>query len=1270
MPWKVVPSRFFARPLSKSFSENNSMKENLRYASISWGKPGTARFLLSALLMLLFLPLGSHAQDAGSITGTVRDSSGAVVPDAQVTATNATIGLTRTTTTNADGDYLAAALPPGSYDLSVTAKGFKVFQAKKIIVRVSEKSRVDVTLQVGQVTENVVVQGENVAQVETQTSEISGVVTGKEISQLELNGRNFTQLVTLVPGVSNQTGQDEGEVGLNGNISYSINGGRGEYNNWQVDGANNMDTGSNNTLDVFPSVDAIAEFRVQTSNYSAVYGRNGSGNIEVITKSGTKSFHGDVYEFVRNEAFNANDFFDNAAGNPRPSDKKNDFGYTIGGPIFIPNHYNTNKDKTFFFWSQEWRKEINPFSFNQQVPSNAQRGGDFTDLCPAPGVQFQRSDPTMAATFFPECPANGPASPAGLFTGFPNNHVPIDPNANAMLTALIPAPTIDNGANSFFIGSVSEPLSWRQELLRVDQSIGSKFRLMGRYIHDSYSSVDPSVSFVGNPFPSIQTHIGTPGSSFVVHLTTTASPTLLNEFVFSYAADHLSLVNSGPFQVPAGFSMTGLFPTGPGGAQFAQLPAVSLANGAAYGGGFTVNPGFMPWINSNPTYGYRDTVTKIVRTHNMQFGFEFIAIQKNEQSAPTSVGLGGTLTFDETSPVSTGNSFADFLHGNIASYAQTSAIVKYYYRYKIFEPYFQDDWHITKRLTLNLGLRVSMFGTNRDATRTSFNFEPSVYSAGAAPGIDVNGSVTGVPGALITPGLGGNPNGNPFNGFVQCGGKGGTASIPSAILAAFPASSVSGTSYPGCVKGHLFNPGPRIGFAFDPKGDGKSAIRGGYGIFFEYGNGNEANAESLEGTPPRVLTSSQPNIGPNGTTCTASSGYTCIGGGVLLPLAVNNEPPANIQTVAQWPYVQQWNLSYQLELPKNFVGTFAYVGSKGTHLTDARDLNQIRSLPLAKNPYKAGQPIVQADCSSITTDSNGNPTGATLSNGTVLTATSPGLTNLNVACGNDANPFRPFLGLGTLELLETQANSTYNALQASFRRTLGALIVNAAYTYSHSIDDSSDRADATFVDSYNLRANRGSSNFDQRHILNISYVYDLPFFSKSSGWKKALLGGWQWSGITTFQSGTPTLCPGCSSPTHLSNTQFGDNAGVGNGVGTGSRPDLVGDPYATPCQASTAPGPYLFNPCAYAAPRGLTFGNVGRNTLNLPHRTNFDMGLFKRFPVKESMSFEFRWETFNTFNHTQFSGVDAGFGPGSTTFLTATQAHLPRIMQLGLKFIF
>jgi len=1190
-----------------------------------------SRFVVGLGALVLFCTWSAVAQDTASITGTVRDASGAVVSGAEVKVVSSSIGLTRVATTNADGAYLSPGLPASTYDLSVTAQGFKVFQANSIVVQVAEKARVDVTLQVGLVNETVIVSGQNVAQVETETSDLSGVVTGKQISQLELNGRSFTKLITLVPGVSDQTGSDSGAVGLDANVSFSVNGGRTEYNNWQVDGANNMDTGSNATLDVFPNEDSIAEFRVFTSNYSAAYGRNGSGNIEIVTKSGTKQFHGDVWEYLRNDFFNANDWFNNNAGNPRPAYKRHDFGFTVGGPVIFPG-YNKNRDKTFFFWSENWRRERNPFNFNQQVPSVAERGGNFSDLCPGA-----------------ECPID----PA---TGnpFPGNTVPIDPSAQTLLDALISAPNVGTGASSFFVGSTVEPLTWRQDLIRLDHNFNEKVRLMGRYIHDSYSNVDPTVAFVGNPFPTIQTKIGTPGTSFVLHLTTSASPTLLNEFIFSYSADHLILTNTGNFKVPAGFTMTSLFGTGPGGVGLAQLPAVSLASGNAYGGGFTINPGFMPWENANPTYGYHDTVTKIIGSHNLQFGGDFIAIQKNEPNAPTGVGLGGALTFDETngSVNTTGNSFADFLTGRISSYSQTSAIVRYYYRYKIFEPYLQDDWHVSKRLTLNLGLRVSLFPTNRDISKTSFNFDPSKHSAAAIVPIDSDGSVTGVAGSLIPDtNAAGNPNGNPFNGFVQCGGKGGNSQVPAPVLALFPAASVAGTSMPGCQKGHYVNWGPRIGFAFDPKGDGKMAIRAGYGIFQEYTNGNEANAESLEGTPPRVLTASQPNIAPGVGGCAAATGYTCIGGGgALPPPLVNNFPPATIEGKIFWPYVQQWHVDVQRELPGSTVATISYVGSKGTHLTDVRDLNQIHSLPPGQNPYGPNQPLTDSDCT------NGTANGVTPTPGTQLFA------NFNVACGGNADLFRPFASISALEFLETQANSNYHALQLSVRRTVGALQLSGAYTYSHSIDNSSDRGDTTFTDSYNLAANRASSNFDQRHILNISYVYDLPFFRKSSGLTKTLLGGWQWSGIIRSQSGIPV---------NVDNTVVGDNAGTGNGVegrSSVSRPDLAGDPGSASCTPTPGPGPLLFNPCAFAAPRGLTFGNTPRNFLNLPYRTNFDMGIFKHFVLKESTAIEFRWETFNTFNHTQFSGIDSDFG--SSTFLTATSAHDPRIMQFALKFIF
>src|SRR3954467_6706531 len=363
----------------------------------------SSRLVLGILIVLTFCVAG-WAQ-TGSITGTVKDPSGAAIQGATVVVTSPDKGINREMQTNSSGDYNQSGLSQGTYDIIVTAPGFKKYQAKAVKLDVAEKARVDVTLQVGAATTEVVVEGSNVAQVETQSSELAGTVTGKEITQLQLNGRNFSSLVTLVPGVSNQTGADEPQVGINGSVAFSMNGGRTEYNNWELDGGDNMDNGSNGTLNVYPSIDAISEFKVLTSNYGAQYGRNGSGTVEVETKSGTSAFHGDAYEFLRNDAFNAQNFFnDPSHGNTGkiPAYKKNDFGYTLGGPVFIPNVYNTNKQKTFFFWSQEWRRERVPNTFNVPVPFSAERAGDFSDVCPNPqSLSFQDCpiDPSTG-TFF------------------------------------------------------------------------------------------------------------------------------------------------------------------------------------------------------------------------------------------------------------------------------------------------------------------------------------------------------------------------------------------------------------------------------------------------------------------------------------------------------------------------------------------------------------------------------------------------------------------------------------------------------------------------------------------------------------------------------------------------------------------------------------------------------------------------------------------------------------------------------------------------------
>ena len=1157
---------------------------------------GPARLRCIAVIILLAFPLASRAQDTGYISGTVTDKTGAAIAGANVVVSLEGGNLTRATETNTDGAYVVAALPAGTYDIAITAKGFQKYQAKGVVLNVAQKLRVDVALTVGAVTEEVVVTGESVAQVETQSSEVGSTVTGKQVNQLILNGRNFTQLVTLVPGVVNQTGQDEGTVGVYGNVAYSMNGGRTEYNNWEIDGGDNMDNGSNSTLNVYPNLEAIAEFKVLTSNYGAQYGRNGSGTVEIETKSGTNAFHGSAFYYGRNDAFNAKNFFDDPT-QPIPPYKKHDWGYTFGGPIYIPNHYNADKKKTFFFWSQEWRREKNPQTFLHNVPSDAERNGDFSDLCPGS-----------------DCP-NDPA------TGnpFTNNQVPVDPNAQFLLP-LIPKANTTNGGFPAYQASVSTPTTWREELVRVDHNFTDNYRLTIRYIHDSWNTVTPTTLWSTADFPTINTNFTGPGTSFVARLSANITPTLLNEFVFSYTGDHIILTNTGPVKRDPAMTMTGLFPDFGG-----KVPGIQVSGGAPYGDGFGEDPGFIPWNNANPTYTYRDNMTKIVGNHTMQFGFYLAAAQKNEQNSPD---IQGFLTFDNTSAVSTGNAFADLLMGNIASFSQANLQTKYYNRYKIVEPYFQDDWRITKRLTLNLGLRLSLFGTYRERYKQAFSFEPSQFNAANSPAIDVDGSQTGSSGALI-PGAG-----NPFNGIIQCGGKGGTFAV-----AGFPGASVGGSSNPGCMSGHLFNPAPRIGFAWDPRGDGKMAIRGGYGIFFEHTNGNEGNTESLEGSPPLVLTAQQFNV----------TGYTNIGGGGLLfPLAVTSIPEKAI-----WPYVQQWNLGIQKELPSHIVASVAYVGSKGTHLTLQRNLNQVHPVAASENPFAPGQPITSDDCSAFASD-------GTLENGTPVTGQAA--INLDIACGDNPDPLRPLFGYGNITRLENIANSNYNALQATARRTVGDLTLSVAYTYSHSIDDSSDRFDGAFVDSYNIARTRANSNFDQRHNLTFSYVYGLPFFKSASGFTHTALGGWQVSGITTIQSGTPF--------TVTNGTDFGDNAGVANGVGTGSYPDRVGDPFASPGPRNIPGviGPLLYNPNAFAIPTGLTFGTAGRNIIPLPRRTNFDFGLFKRFSLGEQRAFEFRWENYNLFNHTQFSGVDSSFG--SSTFLHPNSAHRARTMQFGLRFQF
>jgi len=1226
------------------------------------------RFLWTIAILLSACAARVSAQDTAALIGTVTDPTGAAVANAKVSIDNAERGVHRELVTNQAGEYSAPALPaPAAYDVAVEVKGFKKYQAKGVMLRVAEKSRVDISLEVGTENTEVTVSGSQVAQVQTQSSDLGNTVTGKEMTQLELNGRDFTQLVGLSAGVTNQSGQDEGGEGAT-TVAFSINGGRTEYNNFEVDGGDMLDNGSNTTINVYPSIDAIAEFTVLTSNYGAQYGKNGSGDVEVEIKSGTNKFHGDVYEFVRNDDFNATPF---GYSSP-PEYKKNDFGFTIGGPVFIPHVYNTNKQKTFFFWSEEWRRDLVPatgFFTTTPVPTMADRTGNFSDQCNA-GL-----DCPLIPAFI-----NGVAQPnAGQ--QFPNDQVPIsNPAIASALTALIPQPNSSSGLLGSTLDQWFEtptlPTNWRQELFRVDHNVTDKIRASFHYIHDSWQQQYPVPLWTdGVTFPTIQTNFKNPGISMVARLTASVSPTLLNEFVASYTADHISTSLSGSWQRGSAFTLpsgpVGLYDNG-FGFNAPEVPGISVID-SLYN--FAEDPGYVPEgpINSNPTVVLRDNLTKIHGTHNLQFGFYFADAHKNELPQPPT-GANAILGFDNGSnggTNSTGNAYADLLLGNITSFTQQQAQLKMHNFYKIYEPYFQDDWHATNRLTLNLGLRFSFFGTYRELNNLAFNFDPSLYVAGNS-GVDpVTGNAFFAPSAT-----------NPYNGWVQCGV---TPGVPV-----------------GCMKNHWWNPAPRIGFAFDPLGNGKWAIRGGYGIFYEHMNGNESNTDLLEPYNNKTQTTTVSNnaVGSN------LSGYAALNpsllGGGTPPIIVGSIP-----TTATWPYVQQWHFDVQHDLGRGMVATVSYVGSAGVHLTRAYTLNEIVPVPASQNPYGPGQVITADDCASVSVGANGQATAtANVDTSSPVTMTGGWANNLAVACGVSPNFYRPYLGFGSIGRKDQTANSNYNALEASLRRTLGRVQLNFAYTYSHSIDDSSSANDAGLINRYALETYRASSNFDQRHTVSISYVYDLPFF-KASGLTRSLFGGWQWSGITLIQSGTPFSVYNSGNGSIAPN----DNAGVGTGFSqianlggltAGSYPDLVGNPrQGVQNEPDPGFGPLLYNPAAFVAPRGLTFGDASRNLLNNPWRTNFDMALIKHFLITESKLFEFRAEAFNVFNHLEYSwlggdggsaGSNSGAGntsstvfcyggpnnsagdpsclPSATGFLRPAAAHNARILQFALKFIF
>jgi hypothetical protein len=868
-----------------------------RFSGLSLGQHGAPRLLariryavfVLAIVSLICRP-GAAQEIAATLSGTVTDSTGAVIPRASITITlNGVNGASRVVESDASGSYSAPQLAAGTYFVTATAPGFETFKADNVIVNVAEKRALNIQLKAGSVSQTVMVQ-DNPVSIDTESSSQVGTISGVQVRELELSNRNFEELVTLQPGVVNGLGDEATASDTN----LNINGARNSANNWTVDGADINDSGSNQTIINIPSVDAIQEFTLARGNYDAGYGRSGGGQVVVATKSGTSEFHGGVYEFDRNTVFNANTYLGHVGQTPRLPYHYNDYGYTIGGPAYIPHVYNTDKKKTFFFWSYEWFKIDQPGGINiPTVLSNPMAGandlqGDFTG---APSL---------------------PAGPAGCVTnwnastgsGTINLSQPgcESKNAAAYVSSVFSKYAV-TGATANYVYNYSNTSNRTEDIVRVDHYFNDKVHFFARGMDDDMPVGEPFGLWAGNNFPGlVNTAVDSPGKNVVGNLTWSISPTVVNEveFVWSQGTYH-STIAPGQFATNTQFtsSLTGNSSawTDP----YSRVPAISINNLTGF------SAGSAPWKERNLDRTYFDNLAITRGKHTLRMGFQFQQMLKNENA-----------TYGEPSV-----SFADwgdFLLGNAQSYSHANRDIVPDLRFVNSEAYVQDDWKILRKLTLNLGVRWSHFPTPSDAKDTLNNFDPLIYSASKAPAIS---PLTGNFAAGLTEGSTGVPLIPAYytNGIIFPQGSSCTA-----------AQAITGSQVTCSPYGSLVNPtydgdfAPRVGFAYNPDGRGVTSIRGGFGIFYD---------RLLDGIFEQNAFSDPPLV----QTVTASNVPFDNPAGNVTPLGPNGLVSSGTPAF-KVPSYANFNLSVQRQLLPTTVLEVAYVGNEARHLLGDVDLNQ------------------------------------------------------------------------------------------------------------------------------------------------------------------------------------------------------------------------------------------------------------------------------------------------------------------------------------------
>jgi Carboxypeptidase regulatory-like domain/TonB-dependent Receptor Plug Domain len=1146
------------------------------------------RGFICLLIVAVALPFAAHAQQySGTVNGTVTDPGGAAVAGATVTYTNLGTNSSDTATTSESGVFIFAQLPIGVYDIRVKQPGFKEFVSKNVEVHTSTVTEVNVQLTVGAVTETMTVEASDV-QVQTTSAAVGEVVSGTQVRELPLNGENFMGLVTLSPGVSTANSFNDRDKGLTGGADFSVNGNPYNYNLFLIDGVNNNDVGSGRTILVYPSVDAIAEFKMIRNSYGPEYGQAAGAIISITTRSGENQFHGGFFYAGRNDALDANDWFSNFNGTGKAELRRNDWGYHVAGPIL--------KDKLFFFWNQEWNREVRGQSVAACVPTAAEQAGDFSkDFAGAAAPTLKTPSGTLATD---QCNATQPAQwvgPVGAATY--QSLIPVgkqvvgnafaianpDP-AGSLIEQFYPLPNsaLRNGNN----WSSSENLvpKWSEWNIRADYDVTNKNRITFRYTNDSWTSPGPdNTSFWGvSQFPTINSDWSQPSKSVMAKLTTQVSNTLINDVEFGYGHNAIITTLSGtasgvvgdinaavPTAWPASLKQTNTF--GNAGAVWGGL--------SPYGSGQTMW-NIAPYANHEDLYALQDNVSKVHGNHLFKVGVYYSTNAKIEDSSggtdqpafnynngglnscpPSNPGC--TTNMGQPLGVPLGNQLANLLlPGQEFVTSEKNVNATAMVNWHDFEWYVGDSWKIRRNVTINYGFRWSYFrepyaGNNHWANFSLADWSPT--EAAANPSDACNG-------VIIVPST------------SPCADA---AAQLAALGVTLPLSNGTPGNNRALVNNNNHAIAPRLGVAWDVFGNGKLAVRAGGGQFFQ--REPVGLLEQLAFTAPFAIT--------------ATDVRTL---GVATPLANPQVSPSGAENPRNViPNSWQWNVSIEKAVGSNSAFQVGYVGNSGIHLTSGIDMNAVPNTDWTQTAFLGG---------------------------------------------GDLNAFRPASNFGTIAQFGHNGKANYQSLQMLFRSRLSNFSTfQVAYTYSHSIGDvqldnsSGSVNNQATTDQADPGLDKGNTNINRPHIFVANEVFYLPKLANHSELIRQTIGGWELNSIINIESGSSVsvFSNGAGGAT-VNGVSSSLNALQGSGFSLNNRPDVV---LGTSCNSGEN-GRQILNPAAFTLV-GYTIGTVGdapRGYCFGPNNRNVDMQLAKNWLFKERFRVKFALDFFNLFNHANFIG--------------------------------